>query len=134
MGYVINLFHQEAVEQRREIYFAGYRLTETQGVQWLGFVFRWLFAHARRLHTEKSSANYHLVPECFREAQSTQLFAISNMLELPHFKTLRHHLFANFLGIPHGGLPMSQAATRTSVSLPLHWNKPQWGHKTAPGP
>ena len=134
MGDMINVFHQEAVEQRREIYFMGYRLTETQPVQWLGFVFRYLFAHARRLHSEKSAANYHLLPECFKEAQSTQLFAISNMLELPHFKTLRLHLFTSFFSMPHGSLPMSQAATCTTVSLPLHWSKPQWGHKTAPGP
>ena len=134
VGDMINLFYQEAVEQQRDIYFAGYKLTESQGVQWIGFVFRWLFAHARRLHSEKSSANYHLVPECFRQAQSDQFFAISNYLELPLFRTMRHHLFANFFGIPSGSLAMSHAATRTSVSLPKHWVKPQWGHKTCPGP
>ena len=93
-----------------------------------------MYAHARKLHSEKSAVNYHLVPESFKEAQSMQIFAICNMLEMPHFRTLRLHLFTSFLSMPHGNIPMSQVVTLTNVSLPPHWRDPEWPHKTAPGP
>ena len=131
---MVNVFHQQAVDEGREIFFMGYRVTETQPVSWLGYVFRYMYAHARKLHSEKSAANYHLVPESFKEAQSMQIFAISNMLEMPHFRTLRIHLFTNFLSMPHGNIPMSQVVTLINVSLPPHWRDPEWPHKTAPGP
>ena len=130
---MINLFPQDATREQRDIYFAGYKLAANQGVEWLGFVFRWMFMHARRLHSERDLPDYAQLDESYRQAQSHQLFAICNFLELPIFKTMRLNLFSNYLNIPHGSIAMSHAATRVTALLPRHWLKAEWGHKTCPG-
>ena len=132
-GQMINLLCQDAIREERDLYFAGYKLAANQPVEWLSYVFRWMFAHARQLHSERDLPDYAELDESYREAQNNQIYAITSFLEMPIFQSMRLLLFTSFMNLPHSGIAMAHAATRVSTLLPSHWHKVEWGHKTCPG-
>ena len=133
---MVYLFPADAIREDRELWFAGYRICANQPAEWKSFVFRFVFAHARRLYSEQDMPGYNTLPQSYREAQSHQLQSVAAFLEMPVFENLREMLFKCFLHIPQG-LAMIHAASRVSNHLPAHWlnvTSASWGHKTAPGP
>ena len=130
---MVYLFPADAIREDRELWFAGYRICANQPAEWKSFVFRFVFAHARRLYSEQDLPGYNTLHESYREAQSHQLQSVTAFLEMPVFEHMRQMLFRCFYHIPQG-LAMIHAASRVSSHLPVHWLNATWGHKTAPGP
>ena len=132
-GRMVYLFPADAIREDRELWFAGYRISANQPAEWKNFIFRYMLAHARRLHSERDMPGYNTLDESYREAQNHQLQSVTAFLEMPIFECMRQMLFRCLLNIPQG-LAMIHAASRVSSHLPSHWLNVNWGHKTAPGP
>ena len=131
-GKMVNLLPRDAIREDRDLFFAGYKISADQPAEWKNYIFRFMFAHARRLHSERDLADYNTLDESYREAQNNQLQSVTAFLEMPIFQNMRQLLFTCLLNIPQG-IAMIHAATRVSNLLPSHWHKVDWGHKTCPG-